>query len=62
MASTRHEGLVSMFRNHPRLVPELLQGALGGELPKWSELRVESSDFTQVVPTEYRRAAPWRNS
>jgi hypothetical protein len=54
MASVRHEGLVSMFRNHPGVLPELLQGALEGELPEWSELQVESSDFTQVVPTEYR--------
>ncbi|HVG57942.1 MAG TPA: hypothetical protein VNA24_05265 [Hyalangium sp.] len=45
---------MSLFRNHPGLVPELLQGALGVELPKWSELQVEASDFTQVVPTEYR--------
>ena len=54
MASTSHEGLVSMFRNHPGLTPEMLQSALGMKLPKWNELRVESSDFTQVVPTEYR--------
>jgi hypothetical protein len=54
MASMKHEELVILLRNHPGLVPELLQGALGVELPKWSELGVESSDFTQVVPTEYR--------
>jgi hypothetical protein len=54
MASMKHEGLVSLFRNYPARVPELLQGSLGVELPAWSELRVESPDFTQVVPTEYR--------
>jgi hypothetical protein len=54
MASVKHEGLVSLFRNHPALAPELLQGPLGVKLPSWSELRVAPSDFTQVVPTEYR--------
>ncbi|WP_224363852.1 hypothetical protein [Hyalangium versicolor] len=54
MASMRHDGLVSLFRNHPALAPELLQEQLGVALPDWSEARVESSEFTQVVPTEYR--------
>jgi hypothetical protein len=50
----RHDGLVALFRNRPTLAPELLQGPLGVALPVWSEARVESSDFTQVVTTEYR--------
>ena len=54
MASMKHDGLVSLFRNHPALAPELLQGTLGVALPVWSEVRVESPEFTQVVPTEYR--------
>lgn len=54
MASMKHDGLVSLFRNHPALAPELLKGPLGMELPPWSEIRVESPEFTQVVPTEYR--------
>jgi hypothetical protein len=54
MASMTHDGLVSLFRNHPALAPELLQGSLGVELPSWSEAKIESPDFTQVVPTEYR--------
>jgi Arc/MetJ-type ribon-helix-helix transcriptional regulator len=54
MASMKHDGLVSLFRNHPALAPELLQGPLGVALPAWSEVRVESPEFTQVVPTEYR--------
>lgn len=54
MASMKHDGLVSLFRNHPALAPELLKGPLGMELPTWSEIRVESPEFTQVVPTEYR--------
>ncbi len=54
MASVKHEGLVSLFRNRPALAAELLQGPLGMALPSWSEARVEPSDFTQVVSTEYR--------
>ncbi len=54
MASMTHEGLVGLFRNRPALAPELLQGPLGVALPAWSQARVESSDFTQVVTTEYR--------
>ena len=50
----KHEGLLALFRNRPTLAPELLQDALGLELPPWSEARVESAEFTQVVPTEYR--------
>jgi hypothetical protein len=54
MASVKHDGLVALFRNRPTLAAELLQGPLGVALPAWSEARVESSDFTQVVTTEYR--------
>ncbi|HVG60301.1 MAG TPA: hypothetical protein VNA24_17210 [Hyalangium sp.] len=54
MASIKHDGLVALFRNRPTLAAELLQGPLGVALPAWSEARVESSDFTQVVTTEYR--------
>jgi hypothetical protein len=54
MASMLHEGLLVLFRNRPALAPELLQGGLGLTLPTWSEARVESAEFTQVVPTEYR--------
>jgi hypothetical protein len=54
MASVKHDGLVALFRNRPTLAAELLQGPLGVALPTWSEARVESSDFTQVVTTEYR--------
>ena len=54
MASMKHDGLLTLFRNRPALAPELLRDALGLELPAWSEARVESAEFTQVVPTEYR--------
>jgi hypothetical protein len=54
MASMLHEGLLALFRNRPTLAPELMKDALGLGLPAWSEARVESAEFTQVVPTEYR--------
>jgi hypothetical protein len=54
MASMKHDGLLALFRNRPTLAPELLQDALGLTLPAYSEARVESAEFTQVVPTEYR--------
>jgi hypothetical protein len=54
MASMKHEGLLALFRNRPTLAPELLQDALGLALPVSSEAQVESAEFTQVVPTEYR--------
>lgn len=50
----QHEGLLLLFRNRPMLAPELLRDALGVPLPAYSEVRVESAELTQVVPTEYR--------
>ena len=52
--STLHEALVLLFRNRPALAPELLQQALGVTLPAYTEVRIESADLTQTVPTEYR--------
>jgi hypothetical protein len=54
MVSTLHEALVLLFRNRPALAPELVQGALGVPLPPYTEVRLESADLTQTVPTEYR--------
>ena len=54
MASMRHEGLVLLFRNRPELAPELLSGVLGLHLPRWTQARVESTEFTEVVPTQYQ--------
>lgn len=50
----QHEGLLLLFRNRPTLAPELLRDALGFPLPAYSEVRIESAELTQVVPTEYR--------
>ena len=54
MPSLTHEALLLLFRNRPELAPELLQEALGLELPAYTEVRVESADLSDVVPTEYR--------
>ena len=54
MPSLSHEALLLLFRNRPGLAPELLREALGVELPAYTEIRVESSDLTEVVPAEYR--------
>ncbi len=40
MLSHLHEGLVSLFREHPRLAPDLLVEALRAELPEYSKARV----------------------
>jgi hypothetical protein len=51
--SQLHEVLVMLFRNRPELAPLLLQEALHVELPKYTEVRIESAKLTDVVPAEY---------
>jgi hypothetical protein len=51
--SQDHEVLVSLFQNRPELAPILLREALGVELPRYTEARLESGELTEVVPTEY---------
>ncbi|MGH8930558.1 MAG: hypothetical protein ACRDZO_08000 [Egibacteraceae bacterium] len=41
-------------RRRPTLAIELLSGALGVELPGFDQARVESGEFTDLGPTEYR--------
>jgi len=53
MPSLLHEALLELFRNRPRLAPELLD-ELGVKVPKFTKVRLESIDFTQITPTEYR--------
>lgn len=43
-----------LFRNRPELAPELLSQVLGVKLPEYTDLKLESADLTEVVPTEYR--------
>ncbi len=54
MPSQFHEVLVRFFRNRPELAPTLLSEALGVEVPRYTEARIESSDLTDVLPAEYR--------
>ena len=49
-----HEALLTLFRNRPELAPELLSGALGVELPVYTDVRIDSADLTDVLPVEYR--------
>lgn len=54
MPSQLHEALLLLFRNRPRLAPELLHDALHVELPAYSEVRIESAELTDIQPAEYR--------
>jgi len=54
MPSQLHEMLLLLFRNRPALAPELLKEALHVPLPAYSEVRLESAELSDVVPTEYR--------
>jgi hypothetical protein len=53
MPSFDHESLLQLFRNRPELAPELLREALQVDLPAYTEVRVESADFSQLTPTKY---------
>lgn len=46
--------MVELFRNRPSLTTELLREALHLELPKFTEVRIDSADLTDVQPAEYR--------
>jgi hypothetical protein len=54
MPSVHHEALLQLFRNRPRLAPELLRDALHQVLPEFSEARIESAELTDIQPAEYR--------
>lgn len=55
--SSLHEMLVEMFRTRPALAPELLHGLLGVPVPEFDAIRLDPSDCTDLVPTEYRADA-----
>jgi len=57
MLSLLHEGLVTLFRDHPALAPELLVQALRADVPHYTEVRIDSADLTDIRPTEYRADA-----
>ncbi|WP_437646424.1 hypothetical protein [Sorangium sp. So ce362] len=54
MPSVTHEALVELFKNRPTLAAEMLQDALGQPVPAFAEARVESSDLTEVMPSDRR--------
>ncbi|KYG03116.1 hypothetical protein BE21_53390 [Sorangium cellulosum] len=54
MPSVTHEALVELFKNRPTLAAELLQNALGQQVPAFAEARVEPSDLTEIVPSARR--------
>ncbi|MFZ5891996.1 MAG: hypothetical protein ACOY0T_13150 [Myxococcota bacterium] len=54
MPSHRHEALLLLFQNRPELAAELLREGLSFELPAFSEVRIDSADFAEVDPPEYR--------
>jgi len=54
MPSFQHEALLQLFRNRPRLAPELLRDALHQPLPEFTDARVESAELTDIQPAEYR--------
>jgi len=54
MPSQLHEALLLLFRNRPSLAPLLLRDALHVELPEYTETRIDSADFTDIQPAEYR--------
>jgi hypothetical protein len=54
MPSQLHEALLLLFRNQPRLAPELLRDALRVTLPPYAEARIESAELTDLQPAEYR--------
>ncbi|WP_441290248.1 hypothetical protein ACSRUE_06425 [Sorangium sp. KYC3313] len=54
MPSVTHEALVELFKNRPTLAAEMLHDALGHPVPTFTEARVESSDLTEIVPSDRR--------
>jgi hypothetical protein len=52
--SFTHELPLELFRQCPELVAYLLGEILGVPLPTYTEVRIEESNFTQLLPTEFR--------
>src|SRR5690348_8906989 len=53
MPSLTHELFLTLFRNRPELAAELLREALGLELPRYTQVRLDSVELSQAVPTAY---------
>ncbi len=52
--SFRHEAFVYLFQNLPELAPLLLRMTKLLSLPPFTSVQIESIDFSEIVPTEYR--------
>ena len=57
MPSQMHEAFVEFVRQRPAFVADILTGPLKMELPDFQHLRLDSIDFTDITPTEYRADA-----
>src|SRR5579871_1016135 len=53
MVSATHEELLGLFRDRPQADTDLLRH-LEVELPDFDTVRTDSSDLTEIRPTEYR--------
>jgi hypothetical protein len=54
MPSSLHEALIEIFRNRPSLAAELLSDAFDLRVPRYERIRLESGEFADVAPTQYR--------
>ena len=54
MPSQLHETLLLLFRNRPELAPDLVRDALHLKLPKYTDVRIDAADFTDLQPAQYR--------
>jgi hypothetical protein len=56
MPSSLHEALIEIFRHRPSLAAELLSDAFDVRVPGYEQIRLESGEFADVTPTQYREA------
>ncbi|WP_330228671.1 hypothetical protein OHA40_21435 [Nocardia sp. NBC_00508] len=57
MPTVLHEVIIDLFRQRPRLAADLLALVLDTPLPEFDHARLESGDFPDIDPTEYRADA-----
>ncbi|GAA5068768.1 hypothetical protein [Nocardia callitridis] len=60
MPSVQHETMIDLFRQRPELAAELLAlvpDRLDSPLPEYTHARMDSGDFPDITPTEYRADA-----
>ncbi|WP_431956292.1 hypothetical protein [Nocardia lijiangensis] len=57
MPTVLHEVVIDLFRHRPRLAAELLGYVSDDPLPEFDNARLDSGDFPDIDPTEYRADA-----